>query len=243
MSLGKVKIAMLSSGVAILVVGGILMAAVPAFASSNGFSSPTPASSTTSTKKEHPHPHWLQAILQKNVVQVAKDLNITKQELVKDLTSGKSLDDIATSSKITQSQLESGLQTIIQNDLQARVAAQHMTSSREAKLQKNLDNQLSKFMANKHIMRKPNKFTANINVLNFVATELHLTRSQLISQLKSGKSINQIATAQGVSPSKLQGDITQKLDTQVNSKVGKLLNKTGWFQHKVSVLVSATNNS
>lgn len=241
MSPGKVKLAILSSAAVGFLAGGILMVASPALANTNGstsvgttatgaMSAPSAASTAKSATKAG-HPKWLQMILRKNADKIASDLNITKQQLFKDLSSGKSLDDIAISSGVSQSQLESELQSLATSELDARVAAGHMTSAHEAKIKENLNTQLPKFMANQHLMHKPNTFGAKVDVLNFAATELHLTRQELVSKLKSGLSINQIATAQGVSTDKLQTDLTQKLDSQVNSRVEKLLNRTGWFQH------------
>ena len=244
MKSGKVKLAIISSAATGFMVGGILMATTPAFASSNVSLSnaSTSTSSTISANNAHYHPQWLRIIFRKNMDQVASDLHITKHQLVQDLSSGKSLDDVAASSNITQTQLQSDFQTMIQNELQARVDAHHMISTREAKLQENLYNQLPKFMANKHVMHKPAKFEASMYVLNFVATQLHMTPAELVSQLKSGKSINEIATVQGIAPSKLQSDITQKLDAQINTQVGKLLGKTNLFQKTGSVSISASNN-
>ena len=240
----KIKLAIISSVTVGFVAGGILMTASPAFASSNISLSNSPASTSSkiSVNSKHYHPQWLQVILRKNVDQVATDLHMTRQQLVQDLSSRKSLNDIAASSDVTQAQLQSDLQTMIQNELQAQVTAHHMTSTREAKLQKNLDNQLPKFMANEHILHKPNKYEASMNVLNFVAARLHITRAKLISQLRSGKSITQIATALNFSPSKLQSDITQKLDAQINTKVEKLMNKASWFQHNGSVSTTTSNS-
>ena len=239
MTMRKAKLAIVCTGVTGLVAGGILMGVIPAFASTSSPSS-TQSVATPSTNHAKYHPNWLRRVLLKNADQVASDLHIKKAQLVQDLSSGKSLDDVAMSSDVQQSSLQNDIQTMIQSDLQGLVTNGHMTATREAKLVKNLDARLPKFMENKHLIQKPMKFKATMNVLHYVATQLHMTRTELVTQLKSGKSITQIATAQGVSPSTLQSTVTQKLDTQVNTKVQNLFNKTNWFQNNGSVSITTS---
>jgi len=52
-----------------------------------------------------------------------------------------------------------------------------------------------------------------------VAQGLHVNTSQLISQLQSGKSLSDIATAQGVSSSQLQTIVTNAIQSAVNKAV------------------------
>ncbi len=52
-----------------------------------------------------------------------------------------------------------------------------------------------------------------------VAQGLHMTSTQLVSQLQSGKSLSQIATAQGVSSSQLQTIVTNAIQSTVNKAV------------------------
>jgi polyhydroxyalkanoate synthesis regulator phasin len=52
-----------------------------------------------------------------------------------------------------------------------------------------------------------------------VAQGLHLNATQLMSQLQSGKSLSDIATAQGVSPSQLQTLVTNAIQSAVNKAV------------------------
>ncbi|MCL6453092.1 MAG: hypothetical protein K6T78_05590 [Alicyclobacillus sp.] len=224
------KLAVLSSAIAGLAVGGILTYAIPAFASS---SPPSTNTSTTSTR-QHPASQWLRSMLQRNADEVASDLHLTKPQLVHDLQSGQSLDDIAQKENVSTSQLQSELQTLLQNDLQARVSSGHMTAAREAHLLANLEQRLPQWMANRHVMHAPTRYVASMDVLNFVASQLHITRQQLVSQLKGGASIHQIAAQHGVSATTLQGAVEQKLDAQVNAKVETWFNKTDWFARSTS---------
>jgi polyhydroxyalkanoate synthesis regulator phasin len=52
-----------------------------------------------------------------------------------------------------------------------------------------------------------------------VAQGLHLNASQLMSQLQSGKSLSDIATAQGVSSTQLQNIVTSAIQSVVNKAV------------------------
>jgi polyhydroxyalkanoate synthesis regulator phasin len=57
------------------------------------------------------------------------------------------------------------------------------------------------------------------SVATQVAQGLHLTTTQLMSQLQSGKSLSDIATAQGVSSSQLQTLVTNAIQSAVNKAV------------------------
>jgi polyhydroxyalkanoate synthesis regulator phasin len=59
------------------------------------------------------------------------------------------------------------------------------------------------------------------DVATQVAQGLHLTSTQLVSQLQSGKSLSQIATAQGVSSSQLQTIVTNAIQSAVNKAVSE----------------------
>ena len=52
-----------------------------------------------------------------------------------------------------------------------------------------------------------------------VAQGLHITSTQLMSQLQSGKSLSDIATAQGVSAAQLQTIVTNAIQSAVNKAV------------------------
>jgi uncharacterized protein YidB (DUF937 family) len=58
-------------------------------------------------------------------------------------------------------------------------------------------------------------------VANQVAQGLHMTTNQLETQLQSGKSLSQIATAQGVSSSQLQTLVTSAIQNAVNKAVSE----------------------
>lgn len=239
MALGKVKLAILSSAAMGLVAGGILMGTASVFASTGTTSSTTAGVSTATTASVTARPKHkvapfslLRAVMHKNATQIATDLHISKQQLISGLSSGKSLNDLAATVQVPQSQLQTDIQGMLQNELQARVTAHHMTPTRETQLLKKLDAQLPKFMANTHLMHLAHKFEARLHVLTVLASELKMTRAQLVSKLKTGESIAQIATAQGLSPTSLQNSLTQKANGQINAQISKLMGRTDWFQHK-----------
>ncbi|HYX50712.1 MAG TPA: hypothetical protein VE843_13265 [Ktedonobacteraceae bacterium] len=57
------------------------------------------------------------------------------------------------------------------------------------------------------------------NVVSQVAQGLHMSSTQLMSQLQSGKSLSNIATAQGVSSAQLQTIVTNAIQSAVNKAV------------------------
>ncbi len=238
MAFSKVKVAILASTVVGFAAGGLVMGGVNVFASSTSNSTAAASGQGTASSAAGPSKHnqhkgyretqLMEFVLHKNADKIATELKLSKQQLNSDLSSGKSLDDLAAAAQLSNTQLQTDLQNLIQSELQARVTAGHMTAAAETKVLQRLNQQLPKFMANKHLMHPPRKFTAGMHVLNYVATQLKLTPAELMSKLKAGESINQVAQAQGVTPATLQTKITNKLDAQMNSRVAKFMAKTNW---------------
>jgi AraC-like DNA-binding protein len=162
--------------------------------------------------------------------QLAAYFSMTPQQLRTELTSGKSLDQVAQEHSISPTTLQTEVQSLVHSNLQDRVSAGHMTQTRETKLEQSVDAQLPKVLANTHLIAKPMEFKAHMYFLNKVAQDLHMTRTQLVTDLKGGQSMAQVAQAQGMSASQLTSDLQQAIDQQMNKRVDTLVNKTDWFQ-------------
>ena len=235
-------------GSATLVLAGSLFSA-SAFADTTGTgvtaSSPatSPSTSVQKTAAKH-HLNWGKIALRVSSKDVATKLDLSLQQFHKLLASGDSIDDVITAqSQSDQGVTQSDIQTIITNDLtskiQTRVTAGHMSQDKATKLETALTKRIPTWMSKKHIGRKPliHKFEVNAAFLKQVATDLNMTESDLMKELKSGNSITAIAQQAGINESTLQTNLNTWLDTKLNAQVSTLLNKT-WGSHK-----STTNNS
>ena len=79
---------------------------------------------------------------------------------------------------------------------------------------------------------------ARTNVMSAVATELGVTQTQLQSELQSGKSLSQLASAAGISSDKLTSTITAALQksglpagTDLSAMATRMANRVGGQHH------------
>ena len=206
-------------------------------------STPTSLGQTSvTTVKHHGHPEWTRMVMGKSMSQLAGYFNMTPQQLRTELESGKSLDQVAQEHNISQAALQTKVESLVHTILETRVSAGHLTQSRETKLEQAVDAKLPTILASTHLVAKPMEFKAQMYFMDKVAQDLHMTRSQLVTDLKGGQSIAQVAQAHGVSASQLTADLQQAIDQQVNKRVSTLVNKNNWF-HKASSAHPGTSAS
>ena len=153
-------------------------------------------------------------------VAIASYLDLTPAQLRQQLRAGKTLAQIA----VTQGKTVAGLEDAIYKDVQAHldqaVANGRLTSSQEqamlAQLKAHLDD-LVNHSGPRAGARAPHFDAA-------VASYLGLTRAELRMQLRSGKSLAQIATAQGKTVAGLKAEILAEAKARLDRAVtaGKL---------------------
>ena len=126
---------------------------------------------------------------------VAAYLGLTPAQLVAQLAAGKSLAQIATA----QGKSVSGLEDVIYAAAKARadkaVAAGKLTAAQEQTLLAKLKSHLDAIVNRAGLLRGHGRAVKPVGAA--VAAYLGLTRAELFKQLRSGKSLAQIATAQG----------------------------------------------
>ncbi|MGZ4303296.1 MAG: hypothetical protein ACXVSL_00300 [Solirubrobacteraceae bacterium] len=157
----------------------------------------------------------------------AKYLGLTEAQLVKQLQSGESLADIAKAQGKTTAGLEQAITSSLKARLDKAVANKRITAAQEQQLLKGLSARINDLVNN--TPRKlpgpgaPGPLGLHAGLLfgpaTAVAKYLGLTRAQLVKQLESGKSLADIAKAQGKTTSGLEQAITDAVRTRLDKAV------------------------
>lgn len=157
----------------------------------------------------------------------AKYLGLTEGQLVNQLQSGKSLAQIAKAQGKTTTGLEQAITSALKTRLDKAVANKRITAAEEQKLLKGLTAHINDMVNNTPPKlagpraRGPMGLGGGLlrGPATAVAKYLGLTRAQLVKQLRSGKSLADIAKAQGKTTSGLEQEITSAVKTRLDKAV------------------------
>jgi hypothetical protein len=184
----------------------------------NGGSSKSTATTASSKSDSHLGPLSVAATY----------LGLTTDALRTQLGAGKSLADVATAQSKSVSGLEDALLANLQTDLDADVTAGRITSDRETQILANAKTQIAAQVARKGGAGRPGGFGgpgvhgAGGGLQHAAAQYLGLTDAQLLTQLQAGKSLADVATAQG----KTAAGLKAALVTQFSSTLDAYVNAT-----------------
>ena len=161
-------------------------------------------------------------------VAVAKFLGLTEAQLLKQLQSGKSLADIAKAQGKTTSGLEQAITAAAKTRLDKAVANKRLTAAQEQKILSALSARMNDLVNNTAPKGAPGLLGFGFGRAAVVrpfaeikgaAKYLGLTNAQLRKQLESGKTLAQIAKAQGKSTSGLEQAITASVKARLDEAV------------------------
>ncbi|WP_248926524.1 hypothetical protein [Paenibacillus hamazuiensis] len=157
------------------------------------------------------------------VEEAAAILGMDKEALTEALKE-KSLADIAKEKGITESDLVAKLQTERSNKIDEAVASGKITADKAAKLKESMSKHLS-FMVNKkglHLLGKSQALKEHPMMkesLGKVAELLGMSKEDLSSELKAGKSLAEIAEAKGISKDQLVAKIKEQMTPMIEKMV------------------------
>ncbi len=152
----------------------------------------------------------------------AKALNVSQSTLQADMKDGKSLADIAVAQGSTAAALESTLLTDAQAQLASAVSAGKMTAAQETSMSANLSKMIDQMVTQVGGMFKggaPGGFGGGMNVMANAAKALNISQSTLQTDMKAGKSLADIAVAQGSTAAALESTLLTDAQTQMASAV------------------------
>ncbi|WAH36545.1 hypothetical protein [Alicyclobacillus dauci] len=195
---------------------------VTAFAATNGSSANgTNAGAPTATDKQTSQHH--RGKLPEGTAGIAKFLGIDEQTLRADLKSGQSLSEIAQGQNKTEQDLVNFIESSAKSKLDQAVQNGKLTQAQETKRLQALDAHVTQMVEHKGPFVKAGKGDVR-KLLPAVAKALGVTPQTLMSDLKSGQTISDVAQSKGVSQStlvsQLKSDLQNRLDKLVGS--GKL---------------------
>lgn len=151
------------------------------------------------------------------VAAVASYLGLTPKQVLVDLAQGQSLAQIATTHGKTVAGLEQAIEAAVKTDLDQAVAAGKLTAGQEQFILAALPAKLDQIVNAK----RPSlaRGQAPGGVIQAAATYLGMTAQQLVTQLKSGQSLAQIAVAHGKTAAGLEQVLVAGIKTQLDAAV------------------------
>jgi hypothetical protein len=179
------------------------------------------SSSATSTNSIDNTRRQMQALMKTGMDAAAKALNMDPTDLQSQLKSGKSLKDVAAAQGVDFSKVQSAMSDAVKPQLDQAVSAGTLTSSQAADL-------LGKLTSGERPSRPEGAVGAQgtgggagafKKTLDAAAKTLDMSASDLISELRSGKSLKDVATAKGVDFAKVQSAIKDAVQPQLDSAV------------------------
>jgi hypothetical protein len=145
-------------------------------------------------------------------------LGLSAKQLGTDLASGQSLAQIATAQGKTVDGLEQTIESAAKSDLDQAVAAGKLSGDQEQAILAQLHAHIDALV---HQSRPGAAFAGGLirQVVKVAAGYLGLTPAKLTAQLKAGKTLAQIATAQGKTVAGLEQALTKAAKAQLDLAV------------------------
>jgi len=152
---------------------------------------------------------------------VAGYLGFTAEQLRADLKGGETLAQITTAQGKTVSGLEQTIEAAVKTRLDQAVTAGKMTSQREQQILSQLPARLDKLVNASHpgALIRHKLGALRRGLIRVSATYLGLTPQSLRSELRTGKTLAQVATAQGKTAAGLEQAIQAAIKTRLDQAV------------------------
>jgi len=199
---------------AVLGTGGVAIAGATTSGSTAPAASTAPASTSLNRK----------ALLKTNAKEAlalaAKTIGIPPAELVKDLAQGKSIADVATAHNVQPSTVINALVTAADAKVTAAVNAHKITPEQGDKLTARIPTAVANFV------NKPHKGFVRAELRGFArdavklaAKTINITPKQLVTEVKAGSTVAQVAAAHGSSGQAVINALVAGIDKKIDSLV------------------------
>jgi hypothetical protein len=164
-------------------------------------------------------PHAAKAQQRGLLPAAAAYLGVTPVALRTELRSGKSLARIATAKGKSVDGLETALVAAIKTKVDAAKAAGKLDAARADRLLQRAPRLVERLVNAKPRARATRARAARAGLLKAAATYLGVTNAQLVTDLRAGKSLAQVATAKGKSVDGLEQALLAALKQKVDAAV------------------------
>lgn len=153
--------------------------------------------------------------------EAAKIIGLSTEDLVKEVQTGKSIVEVAKAKGISEKKLTSKLMAIRTTKLNEAVKSGKITKDNAAKIKEKMLEHL-KFMLNKKGLPE-NQFAKHKQHMMMnqeqIASMLGITREELVTQLKAGRSLSEIAHDKGISREQLIHKIKEHMTPFIEKKI------------------------
>ncbi|TCZ79477.1 hypothetical protein E0485_06365 [Paenibacillus albiflavus] len=152
--------------------------------------------------------------------EAASVLNMDKQQLMKELNSGKSLVDIAKSQNVSEEKLRASLTSKQAARIDAAVKSGKLTADKADIMKAKVNDFITQLMNKKGMLQRNHK--RMLLSEDKLAKQLGLSVEELRNKLHNGKSIAELAAEKGISKDKLiesiKEDLTPMIEGMINHK-------------------------
>lgn len=193
--MSKIKRIMVSLIVA-AVVGSAGVAAAAAVTGGSSTSTTPP----TSAPNEARHRHAGVRVLAHALAISARTIGVSPKDLVADLKSGNSIAHAATAHHVAPQTVVDALVKAATDRIDAAKQSGKITAAQAATLEQKAKTRADKFVNATHVPRKLQRVATARKGLALAAQAIGIDRSQLVSELRSGKTIADVARAHNVAP-------------------------------------------
>lgn len=205
------------------------VSAAPAAAQATVAPTPTTAAPTTPAKPNHKDMSEAAQYLMPVISAVSSTLNLSPMEIASQLQAGKSLADIAKAQNVDVQKVKDAFTGAVKTQLDAAVKAGKATQPQADKVGQTLTIWLDELFNTSTATLPKNVSPKDLEtyatpILNATASALNLTPEQLKTEVQAGKSLADLAKAQGVDVQKVKAAALNTGKTQLDAavKAGKL---------------------
>jgi len=151
-------------------------------------------------------------------VEAAQIIGMKPEDLKKEVQQGKSILDVAKTKGVTEETLHSKIVANRSAKLDEAVKAGKLTAEQAAKMKSKMSEHV-KFMLNKKGLSEHHGHHHRLISPEKLAPILGLTKDELMQQLKSGKSLAEIASAKGMTREQLVDKIKEELTPMIERSI------------------------
>jgi uncharacterized protein (DUF433 family) len=195
---------------AVVAVGVLAAGATAAFADNSAPSTSAPPAAQ-SARARHPK------LAKSAIVASAKAIGISAKDLVKELKGGKSIADVAKAHDVSTAKVVAALVAGGTNEIKTALDNGKITKERAAKLEANLPKRATAFVAKRRHLRKVVVRTERRKALAIASTTIGISSKDLVSEVKSGKTVADVATEHSVNPQKVIDAVVSAGDHQIDT--------------------------
>ena len=201
--------------VAAVVLGGVGVA----WSATSGGGTPSTAAATLDATTAGKHPALRRSIAALAVKTAAATIHVDRTALVQELRSGKSIADVASEHNVSPDTVSKAIVDAATQKLATLQANGKLTADQVQKIEQRLPQTVDKLVNGKLHPKARATLRRSVlrGALKTAADTIHVDRTALVQELRSGKSIADVANEHGVSPSTVSDAIVKAAEQRLST--------------------------